>query len=44
MAPGSFITAGFVSLDMSVGEEATSFNQPIDVKMSVAENITNPAT
>ena len=45
LAPGSFITAGFVSLDMSIGgKEVKQFNQPIDVSMSVAENVTNPET
>lgn len=45
VAPGSFITAGFVSLDMSIGgKEVKQFNQPIDVSMSVAENVTNPET
>lgn len=45
VSPGSFITAGFVSLDMSIGgKEVKEFNKPIDVSMSVAENITNPET
>lgn len=42
---GTFITAGFTSIDMFVnGEEVKEFSQPIDVKMKINDNTLNPET
>lgn len=42
---GSFITAGFVAVDMEAdGKKVTSFSQPIDVKVGVSSELENPET
>lgn len=42
---GSFVSAGFVALDMTVGgEKVDSFNQSINVDMEVSDSLINPMT
>jgi len=42
---GSFITGGFVAVDMEAeGKKVTSFSKPIDVKVGVSTELENPET
>ncbi len=41
----TFVTGGFVAIDMKVGNtEVKSFSKPIDVKVELEDNLTNPLT
>ncbi|MEA5140080.1 astroprincin family protein [Arcicella rigui] len=42
---GSFVTAGFVAIDMQAGgKEVKSFTKPIEVKVGISDDFTNPDT
>ncbi len=42
---GSFVTAGFVAVDMEAdGKKVTEFSKPIDVKVGVSAELENPET